>query len=49
MFLFITSHHLADLSVSRFDEDLIVNSKKPIETVVKVGYSIGTTPTKNAA
>lgn len=49
MFLFMMSYHLADLSMVRFDEDLVVNSKKPIETVVKVGYSIGTTPAKNAA
>ncbi|KAF7983397.1 hypothetical protein HWV62_22415 [Athelia sp. TMB] len=30
--------------VVKFDEDLVVNSNEPIETLVKVGYSIGHTP-----
>ncbi|KII87243.1 hypothetical protein PLICRDRAFT_55231 [Plicaturopsis crispa FD-325 SS-3] len=30
-----------------FDEDLVVNSKLPIETLVKVGYSLGKTPAQD--
>ncbi|KAF8967644.1 phosphatidylserine decarboxylase-domain-containing protein [Flammula alnicola] len=30
--------------VAHFDEDLVSNSQKPIETLVQVGYSIGKTP-----
>jgi phosphatidylserine decarboxylase len=31
----------------KFDDDLIANSDKPIETLVKVGYSLGKMPDKN--
>jgi len=30
----------------QFDEDLIKNSKEPVETLMKVGYSIGHVPKK---
>jgi len=32
-----------------FDEDLVTNSKKPIETLVKVGYRIGRLPDSSYA
>ncbi|KJA28093.1 hypothetical protein HYPSUDRAFT_62487 [Hypholoma sublateritium FD-334 SS-4] len=34
--------------VVEFDEDLVSNSQKPIETLVKVGYSIGKVPEKKS-
>lgn len=34
--------------VIKFDQDLVDNSKRPIETYVKVGYSIGKTPSNLA-
>ncbi|RDB23914.1 Phosphatidylserine decarboxylase proenzyme 2 [Hypsizygus marmoreus] len=34
--------------VIEFDEDLVKNSKQPIETLVKVGHSIGKTPSGTA-
>ncbi|KAG5639069.1 hypothetical protein H0H81_007013 [Sphagnurus paluster] len=38
------SHYARDIRLTglpRFDDDLVKNSDKPIETLVKVGYSIG--------
>jgi hypothetical protein len=48
-FLFLSFHWVGckysyALFLHRFDSDLVQNSQEPIETLVKVGYSLGKVP-----